>query len=166
MNAAVECPAKRVELAGRKQNISHMTVIAGTENAPAGQKGSIKNTLNLVISHLKNEFFTQENVLQLSQRIFDLQAQRKMEVTPELAALKAELAAKQKEMNNIIDSIKKGGYKDWMGDLGDEIDARIKYLEGKIQYSESIQERQILSQEQIYDYIMKDANLMEKSQKI
>ena len=74
-----------------------------------------------------------------------------MEVTPELAALKAELAAKQKEMNNIIDSIKKGGYKDWMGDLGDEIDARIKYLEGKIQYSESIQERQILSQEQIYD---------------
>lgn len=116
-----------------------------------------------MISHLKNEFFTQENVLQLSQRIFDLQAQRKMEVTPELAALKAELAAKQKEMNNIIDSIKKGGYKDWMGDLGDEIDARIKYLEGKIQYSESIQERQILSQEQIYDYIMKDANLMEKS---
>ena len=118
---------------------------------------------NLVISHLKNEFFTQENVLQLSQRIFDLQAQRKMEVTPELAALKAELAAKQKEMNNIIDSIKKGGYKDWMGDLGDEIDARIKYLEGKIQYSESIQKRQILSQKQIYDYIMKDANLMEKS---
>ena len=118
---------------------------------------------DLVISHLENEFFTQENVLQLSQRIFNLQAQRKMEVTPELAALKAELAAKQKEMNNIIDSIKKGGYKDWMGDLGDEIDARIKYLEGKIQYSESIQERQILSQEQIYDYIMKDANLMEKS---
>ena len=70
-----------------------------------------------------------------------------MEVTPELAALKAELAAKQKEMNNIIDSIKKGGYKDWMGDLGDEIDARIKYLEGKIQYDESIPERQILSQE-------------------
>ncbi|MEI3515816.1 MAG: hypothetical protein V8R50_00295 [Clostridia bacterium] len=50
-----------------------------------------------------------------------------------------------------------------MGDLGDEIDARIKYLEGKIQYSESIQERQFFPQEQIYDYIMKDANLMEKS---
>ena len=99
----------------------------------------------LVISHLENEFFTQENAQQLSQRIFDLQMQRKAEVTPEIAALKAELASKRKEMNNIIESIKKGAFKDWMGDLGDEIDARIKYLEGKIQYSESIQERQTLS---------------------
>lgn len=117
----------------------------------------------LVISHLEDEFFTQENVQRLSQRIFDLQMQRKAEVTPEIAALKAELASKRKEMNNIIESIKKGAFKDWMGDLGDEIDARIKYLEGKIQYSESIQERQTLSLKQIYDYIMKDADLTKKS---
>ena len=46
-NAAVQCPEMPEELAGIKQNISHMTVIAGTENAPAGRKGLIKNTLRI-----------------------------------------------------------------------------------------------------------------------
>ena len=47
VNVAVQCPGTPEEPAGIKQIISHMTVIAGTENAPAGQKGSIKNTLRI-----------------------------------------------------------------------------------------------------------------------
>ena len=49
-NAAVPCPEMPEELAGIKQNISHMTVTAGTENVPAGQKGSIKSTSKIWLS--------------------------------------------------------------------------------------------------------------------
>ena len=80
-----------------------------------------------------------------------------------MIALKKELSDKEKELKNIIESIKKGGYKSWMGDLGDELDDRIKYLKGKIEYLENIEDQVSLTEDDIYNYIMKDSDLSDKS---
>lgn len=117
----------------------------------------------LVLKYLIQEFFVEENVRSLAQKLLSFQQQRKNESQPELIALKKELSDKEKELKNIIESIKKGGYKSWMGDLGDELDDRIKYLKGKIEYLENIEDQVSLTEDNIYNYIMKDSDLSDKS---
>ena len=117
----------------------------------------------LVLKYLIQEFFVEENIRSLAQKLLSFQQQRKNESQPELIALKKELSDKEKELKNIIESIKKGGYKSWMGDLGDELDDRIKYLKGKIEYLENIEDQVSLTEDDIYNYIMKDSDLSDKS---
>lgn len=118
---------------------------------------------DLVVQHLQEEFFTDENVSELADRLITFQTQRKGESEPERQALKKELADKEKELQNIIESIKKGGYKDWMGSVGDQLDERIKYLKGKIEYLDGLQDQKTLSKQEIVDYIMKDSDLSQKT---
>ena len=118
---------------------------------------------NLVVNYLSDHFFTEDNVKSLAQRLAGFQEERKNKSAPEILLLKKELAEKEKELNNIIESIKKGGFKEWMSSIGDQADDRIKYLKGRIDYLEGIQNDSTLSVEQIYNYIMKDSNLSERS---
>ena len=118
---------------------------------------------DIVVKHLAEEFFTEENVRELAARLVAFQTQRKGESEPELLALKKELSSKEKELQHIIDSIKKGGYKDWMGSVGDQLDEDIKYLKGKIEYLDGLKTQCTLTEEQVYDYIMKDSELTLKT---
>lgn len=118
---------------------------------------------DIVVQYLQEEFFTDENVSELADRLMDFQKNRKSETEPERQALKRELADKEKELNNIIDSIKKGGYKEWMGSVGDQLDERIKYIKGKLEYLDGLQDQKTLSKQEIVSYIMKDKDLNRKS---
>ena len=118
---------------------------------------------DIVVQYLQEEFFTDENVSELADRLLDFQKNRKGETEPERQALKRELADKEKELNNIIESIKKGGYKEWMGPIGDQLDERIKYIKGKLEYLDGLQDQKTLSKQEIVSYIMKDKDLNRKT---
>lgn len=118
---------------------------------------------DLVVKHLLEEFFTENNVRNLAKRIVDFQRTRKGETGNELTALKAELSSHEKEMQNIVRAVEKGLFADWMVETGNAHDERIQYLKGRIEYIENMQEAVTLTEQQAYDYIMKDSKLNEKS---
>ena len=54
-------------------------------------------------------------------------------------------------------------FADWMVESGNAHDERIKYLKGRISYIENMQDAVSLTEQQAYDYIMKDSDLNDKS---
>ncbi len=122
-----------------------------------------KQVEELVVKYLMDEFFTEENVSKLAKRIVDFQRCRKSETGSELAVLKAELSSHEKEMQNIVRAVEKGMFADWMVESGNAHDERIKYLKGRISYIENMQDAVSLTEQQAYDYIMKDSDLNDKS---
>lgn len=117
----------------------------------------------LVIEHLLNEFFTEDNIRNLSKQIISFQRSRKNETGDELSALKAELASHEKEIQNIIKAVEKGMFKEWMVAAGDTHDERIQHLKGRIEYIEKMRAAVTLTEQQAYDYIMKDSDLKNKT---
>lgn len=81
------------------------------------------------------------------------------EASPELKELKKELKQKERELRNLVDAIASLGSAEWMLDKGNKLNDRITYLKGKISYLDNSAANPVLSEEQIYSYFKKDADI-------
>ena len=114
---------------------------------------------SIVIDYLQNFFFTKDNLRNISKQIYDYQLRRSTKTPPELKALKKELKQTETELNNIVDAIAASGAQDWMIEKGNKLNDKITYLKGKISYMEKSSIAPVLSEEQIYAYLAKDADI-------
>ena len=116
-----------------------------------------------VIDYLVNEFFQEDNVWKLVHKLKEHSKKYRTESGDQLLALKAELAKEQKELDNILALIEAGSGKPWMVEKGDQHYERINYCKEKISHIENISETAQLTDQQMYDYIIKDRDIKNKS---
>lgn len=118
---------------------------------------------NMVLDYLINEFFTEENVEQLSQKLYNFSLEQLSTADSELPALKKELSGLSSEKENIIDAMIKTGVTDWLDQRALQVRDRMEYLQGRIDYLEKKQNMNILDPDKIKSYLLKDRDIKNKS---
>lgn len=118
---------------------------------------------SMVLDYMAEEFFNDKNVWTLVEKLKKRSQEYKSESELELESLQTELIKEQKELDNILRLIENGAGKPWMVEKGDQHYDRINYCKEKIEYIKNLAQTTRLTDQQMYDYIMKDSDIKDKS---
>ena len=110
---------------------------------------------NLTLDYLVNDFFTEENVEELTMKIERVAKDVLDEADRELPVLKKELKELNIEKEKIIDAmINNEGTSEWLGKRAAEVKSRIEYLEDGITFYENKQKAKVLNHKKIKDALL------------
>jgi len=118
----------------------------------------------IVIDYLMNSLFSEEGIEIVSQRLYEHTVKRSQEIPDDLKKFSRELAAIQKQIDNIVNAVAAGMFHQSMKDKMDNLEVEKHKLTIRIEEAKNQMKLNIMpTKDTIRAYFMRDMNLKEKS---